>query len=284
LKKLLCIFFSVCLLACSKQEIVLIEGNTPPQEQLVTSAMKLNYINKLYITLLGRKATATEVDAGLITLGDKALQAQRALLINNLTAHPEAAFQLYEVARNDFLDGVDTATIQREYQFILAQLNLATGTYREYLLLEQKRLSRLRSVPYGLLADTISMAEMHRRIVDNAFYDEINMGTENFVVASFQNFLFRYPTQVELREASNMIGGVAGYLFFTNGSSKADFLQLFFSSDDYLEGQVIDLYKKYLFRNPASSEMVSMTLAYSQHGDYAALQTQILASDAYFFN
>lgn len=246
--------------------------------------MKLNYINKLYITVLGRKAVASEIEAGLVLLGDKANQTQREILVQQLVQHPEAAFQLYEVARNDFLDGVDTATIQREYQFVLTQLTVATGSYREYLLNEKVRLSRLRNVPYGLLADSISMAEMHRRIVDNAFYDEINMGTENFVVASFQNFLFRYPTQVELTEASNMIVGVAGYLFFTNGSSKADFLELFFSSNGYLEGQVIDLHKKYLFRDPTSAEMVSMTLEYSQDGDYGALQTQILASDAYFFN
>ena len=61
--------------------------------------------------------------------------------------------------------------------------------------------------------------------VSPEIYDEINMGTENFVVSIFQNFFHRYPTAAELYSASNMVDGNQSTIFNTNGSSKKDFIE-----------------------------------------------------------
>ena len=110
------------------------------------------------------------------------------------------------------------------------------------------------------------------------------MGTENFVVATFQNFLFRYPTNVELDNAKTMVDGLPASLFLLSGNSKADFIDIFFDSDDYFEGQVISLYHKYLFRDPDTEEMYRLTTEYFQSHNYQDLQLSILTSDEYFFN
>ncbi|MDZ7847129.1 MAG: hypothetical protein U5L96_10360 [Owenweeksia sp.] len=76
-----------------------------------------------------------------------------------------------------------------------------------------ERLDAMLQIPGKLDSNLIDHIELHRRIIDNPYYDDINMGTENFVVATYQNFLFRYPTGVELEEAKKMVDGFPGSLF-----------------------------------------------------------------------
>ena len=46
--------------ACTKQEKVQIDGNEPPDYSGVPTIMVENYVNRLYIDLLGREATNEE--------------------------------------------------------------------------------------------------------------------------------------------------------------------------------------------------------------------------------
>jgi hypothetical protein len=107
------------------------------------------------------------------------------------------------------------------------------------------------------------------------------MGTENFVRATYENFLFRYPTEYELEQAKTMVDGFNSILFLENGNSKDDFLDIFFDSDDYYESRARDLYNKYLFREPDSEEMVEGAILYKQSDDYKLLQKSILTMDEY---
>lgn len=122
---------------------------------------------------------------------------------------------------------------------------------------------------------------MHRRLVDNPVYDEINMGTQNFVIATFNQLLLRYPTENELAQSSLMIEGFNGILFFEPGKSKDDYLTIFTESNDYFEGQVRDVYLRYLFREPLSHEVTTYAEQYKTSDDYSALLKVVLGSDEY---
>ncbi len=284
MKTFVSILLTFLLLACTKIEIEKVENNQPPYEQIVTAQMREGYVNRLYITLVGRKATETEFETGLALLGEKALEVDRAKLVNDILSLPEYNKELYAVVRGDYLESVDTALIKRDYQQAVNALKTATGGSREYWLYVEKTLKKLVEIPALLNQNQIDIIEIHRRAVYNPYYDDINMGTENFVVATFQNFLFRYPTKVELENGKLMVDGYPASVFLKGGSSKDDFIQIFFDTDDYFEGQVINLYRKYLFANPATAEMVTLTKEFETSKDYKQLQINILSSDGYFFN
>ena len=52
------------LISCDKTEEVYIEGNVAPPDETIENVIIENYLNKLYISLLGRKATDEEFSAG----------------------------------------------------------------------------------------------------------------------------------------------------------------------------------------------------------------------------
>ena len=130
-------------------------------------------------------------------------------------------------------------------------------------------------------AGTISVIGLQQRCAYNYFYDQINMGTENFVVSMFQNFLYRYPTDDELTQSKQIVDGFEGVVFLQTGHTKDDFLTIFFGCNNFFEGQVRDLYLRYLFREPTSVEMSDKASIYKNSLDYKALQKSILASNEY---
>jgi hypothetical protein len=70
-------------------------------------------------------------------------------------------------------------------------------------------------------------------------------------------------------------------LFLQSGSSKDDYLSIFFGSDDCYEGAVVRLYNDFLFRAPESLEMSVASIQYKNTGDYEQLQKDILATDEF---
>lgn len=284
MKNILYISLVFILLSCSKYEIEEVSGNQPPSEKLITQEMKEAYINRLYITLTGRKPSSTDFASATDYLNVDDGVDGRAQVIEDVMSSQDYTIRLYDIARADYLESVDTSLIRSDYEQALYILQTATGPTKEYFEEVAAELKSLLEIPDGLISGAVDVTEVHRRLVNNMYYDDINMGTENFVVATFQNFLFRYPTNVELENASAMVDGVPGSVFLQAGNSKLDFIDIFFNTDDYAEGVVITLYRKYLFRDPSTAEMYNDTQAYLSDMDYGTLQQKLLSSDEYFFN
>lgn len=273
----------ISLIACNKTEEVLIEGNVAPPDQTVENVTVENYVNKLYISLLGRKATDSEFSNGLNSLDAEELssESREALIasIQNLSDYP---INEYEIARASLLNGLDTNTIHQYIYILNEQLSLETepDIIAQYNV-EIQKLEDLIDVTYSLDDNSITMRDVHQRCVRNFFYDEINMGTENYIVSIYQNFFFRYPTSEELEEATKVVDGLQGIVFFEVASGKDDFIEKFTESNEYYEGQVRELYLRYLFREPTASEMSHLANQYKEGASYKSIQQQILSSDEY---
>ena len=84
-----------------------------------------------------------------------------------------------------------------------------------------------------------------------------------------------------MKQSKQIVDGFAGVIFLQTGSVKDDFINIFFGCNNYFEGQVRDLYKKYLFREPNSVEMSDKATIYKNSLDYKALQKAILSTDEY---
>jgi hypothetical protein len=139
----------------------------------------------------------------------------------------------------------------------------------------------LLNTPEDLANGTIGVREMHRRMVTNDIYDQINMGSYNYVLSLFNNFLFRDPTVAEHDASITMVDGFVAVVFFQTGNSKAEFIDIFLNSDDYYEGQVRDLYLRYLFREPTSEEQGYHSARYFDSDDFDQFQKDILSLDEF---
>ncbi len=280
---LLYAFFIGGIASCKKSEEVTVPNNTSPTDNTISELTKRSYINKVYISILGREPNTTELATDLSILNSGNFSAEkRNLFLENVLNKPGYAFRNWIIASNELLNGTDTADV---HQFILIYTALlGNSTFQNLwpaIEVERQKLQRLYAVPGALEGDSLDIIGMHRRCVFNYFYDQINMGTSNFVTATFQNFLYRYPSDAELSNGINMVDGFNAALFFQTGNSKQDFMDIFFTSDNYFEGQVRALFLRYLFRQPSSAEMTSFAIKYKASRDYKALQKGILALDEY---
>lgn len=268
--------------ACGKDPII-IDGNTPPPDGTVETAIVDNYINKLYISMLGREPSAVEFNDAQTLLADNASTTSRQELIDIVHSNEEYFDNLFDIYRNDYLNGGDTVELREGYielyeSFIEEETNpILLEIYQD----DYQKLVDLYNLGEDLKNGSINTVEAHIRCVNNLVYDDINMGTENYVVSVFQNFAHRYPTLDELELASIMVDGEQSSILGENGDSKTDFNTIFFSHYGYFEGVVIDAYRKLLFRDPTPAEASYLTVAFMSNYDYKELQKHLLASDEF---
>lgn len=277
------LFLFILVSSCKKDKEIIIGDNTPPPDSTVSNVVKENYVNKSYISVLGRKPTSSELAAGITILDQHNLSvADRNQVLDAIFSKPGYNQRLYDICIATLLNNLDTATITQNiylFEYLLTQPQYAS----QWALIqaEKTKLELLKASVNDLNSGTISIIGMHKRFVNNFLYDQINMGTENFVLSVFQNFLYRYPTEEELIQGKQIVDGFEGVLFLQTGTVKDDFISIFFGCNNYFEGQVRDLYLRYLFREPSSVEMSDKAAIYKNSLNYKALQKAILSSDEY---
>ena len=269
--------------ACKKYETDTISGNAPPPDPTINNVTVENYVNKVYISVLGGKPDSLELNSGTTILKKNNLStANRTQFLDTVFKHPEYYDHLYNTVLTDLLNNLDTNEIINDigiFQSLL--LDSAYILSWNEIRYEIVRLDSMRTIPNELKSGAINTTEMQKRCINNYFYDQINMGAANFVISSFLHFLNRAPTTNELTQGENMVNGTPGTLFIQVGQSKPDYLIIFFSSLNYFEGEAVLLYNKYLFRNPTSVEMSNAATKSQSTLDYIQMQKDILSTNEY---
>ncbi|MFM2196240.1 MAG: hypothetical protein RL092_1840 [Bacteroidota bacterium] len=281
--KLLFIISVLGISSCTKQEEKIIPGNTPPPDNTLPTGLKANFINKSYIGLLGREPSESEYNDALNSLNSGNFnEASRSTVISNILENDEFYTRQFEIANNEMLNGLDTFEVNdviNTYTFLLTQ-----PQYEPFYLQIQSELDRLyiyKSIPTLLSNGQLTIQGMHRICVNNYFFDQINMGSLNFVIAAYQLFLLRNPTEFEKTEGVKIIDGFTGVLFLQEASSKNEFIDIFLNSTDYAEGQVKQMFNRFLFRSPNTEESVYFTQLLKQNLDFKILLVNLLKSDEY---
>jgi len=282
MKKLLFLFSVIIISSCTKIEDVIVVDNILPPDYTIENTTIENYINKLYISTIGREPTEIEFsnDFSILRESDISLES-REIVIDGILNKEEYYNNLFKLESEHLLLGLDTADINLNIFIINILLTTAHGLDSIYFVDALERMLKLQEVLPGLGNGTISNIEMHKRMVNNNFYDEINMGTENFVVSMFQSFMQRYPTLSELENGKLMVNDNNASLFFIAGNGKEDFINIFIESDEYFTGQTNILFNRYLFRNPNSEESINFSLDYINSQDYKLLQRRILSTNEF---
>jgi len=282
MRDLLFLFFILIISSCTKIEDVIVDGNTHPNDPTIENTVIENYVNKLYISTIGREPTKVEFDDNFETLREANLsQLSREIVIDKVLDKAEYFNNLFKLESANILNGVDTNMINERVYIYNFLLTTVSGFDSIYVVYELERMLTFQQALPELNAEIITNTELYKRMVNNNFFDEINMGTENFVIAMFQHFLLRYPAQAEVENASDMVNDGNATVFFETGNGKDDFINIFFASDEYYTGQTNILFNRYLFRNPTSEESVNYSLDYINTGDYKLLQKRVLSNNEF---
>ena len=127
----------------------------------------------------------------------------------------------------------------------------------------------------------ISIDQFFARLIDNPFFDNINMGSENFAIGCFEGLFNRLPTEAELNASIEMVNGFSAQLLLKDGNGKDDFIEIVTTVPEFYQGLTVDIYNQLLARNPDSEEMSEGTILLSSTGDYTTVQKIVLVSDEY---
>ena len=282
MKKLLFLFSILIISSCTKIEDVIVGDNTLPPDNTIENTTIETYINKLYISTIGREPIESEFTANFTTLREADVsQESREIVIDGILNKDEYTGNLFKLECEHLLLGLDTADINLNIYVLTGLRDMAQGLELLYFEDALERMLKLQEVLPGLGDGTISNMEMHKRMVNNNMYDEINMGTENFVISMFQSFMQRYPTTSELENGKLMVNDNNSSVFFIPGNGKEDFINIFIESDEYYTGQTNILFNRYLFRDPNSEESINYSLDYINSQDYKLLQRRILSTNEF---
>lgn len=288
---------ALCVAGC-KKEVEVVPDNQPPDYSGVATVITSNYVNRLFIDLLGREPLDAEMAAEVAVLEASGLSADaRAALVNKLmtsTAFLEddssysnkyyiRQIELYrarclEGVSDEFIEGAIGTAQQNALADSLAG-NIAGANASN---LELQRLLALKSARWEYRDGTIGIQEVMRRMVFNSIYDQINMNSFNFINATFDNLLLRFPTEAEFDQAYSMVdGNAAAVLFGQSGQNKSDYAHIVTHTAEFDEGMIRWCYRTFLGREPSTSEVYVSLAEFRVDHDLQRVQRRILTTDEY---
>lgn len=283
------IFFSSCkkdpLLIDNHIDTTIIGNNPPPYNGISELQIKL-YINKLYVDLIGRQPSAQELNDQFAFLKTNNLSiSSRGIIVDGLLSNSDFYNRLFDLTSADMTNGIDTVDINDEvtqfHYFILYDSINGYTQNLPYYYAELLRFNKLNTCVNDLMNNSITLREFYRIFMDNYFYDQVNMGTENFVKGSFDDLYLRAPTTSELQYAGSMVDGASTTLFDQSGTSKGDYELIMVNSPEFTEGFIRKCYRQYLLRNPTSGEMGLTTQALNVALDWKTMIKNLVSTDEY---
>lgn len=291
------LLFLLFLVGC-KKETEVIPDNQPPDYEGVATVITENYVNRLFIDLLGREPLDAEMAAEVAALESAELsQGSREALVNKLMTgtawlEDDSSYKnkyyirQIELYRARCLEGVSDEYIDEAIgtaqQNALADSLAGNTVGANESNLELQRLLALKSARWEYRDGLIGINEVMRRMVFNPIYDQINMNSFNFINATFDNLLLRFPTEAELDASYAMVdGNSAAVLFTQSGQNKSDYSHIITNNNEFLEGMVRWSYRTFLGREPSTFETYTAMADFQNEHDLQKVQRRILTSDEY---
>jgi len=286
------LLFILTTFSCKKEENIQVyedlrvSGNMAPPFEGVTTLKVINYVNKLYIDLTGEEPTPSQLDIDVNYLESNDLsEASRQKIISDIMELERYHDRLYNLVSTSLINGIGVSQIEeliQEYEAIrddsFLKKDSALGYFFEN---EIKKAQDLLNAKSDYKSGIITINEYYYRFVYNGVYDEINMGSENFVISCFENLFNRYPTLGEINNGVKMVDSEPAFILQKDGNSKTDFLDILLQNTEFYSGLVVNMYLSFLVRNPSSEELTDATILFAVNSDFQELQTTILKTDEY---
>ena len=297
-KRILYIIYFTALVASCQKDVLIIPNNNAPNYSEIPTVLLENYVNRLYIDLIGREPLDDEMDVDVQFLRDHdvSLESRDSLIfklqfdtlyIAGDSSYKHAYFhRLYDMVKVRLIEGASNGDV----------LFYMSNHYADYevdsvagnIIQAHKHLIKYYRLKYVIDSESeyydglINIKEMHKRMINNSIYDVINMNTFNFVNAAFDNLLFRYPTQNEFNNSYSMIEDKLPHTIFGySGSNKEDFINLICNSREFYEGVINWSYLTLLARTSTTLETDLLMNDFYITDDFHKLQRYIMKTDEY---
>jgi hypothetical protein len=289
------LFFSAAMLGSCKKEThenvhenLIVGGVRSPYSGAVSTLQLQTYINKLYVDLLSREPTNTELTSGVQLLkASNGASNSRHTYVTLLLQQQEFYSQFFLRTSGNLLNATSKKDMDDQIQLFNYLYNFYISSSdpisANSILIENSRLKLLYAADSLYQLGQLSINDFYGRFINNYFFDEINMGTENYVKAVFENLFHRTPSVNELYQSSNMVDGlVNGVLFGESGASKGDFVQIVTHSNSFYEGLITSAYLNFLLRKPTDTELAAlMPVISGGTNDYKLVIQELLCSKEY---
>lgn len=275
------ILLSLLLASCARDNIVPVDNL--PADSTITQIELENYINKTHIALLNRKPTQAELTQSLQQLDvDRYNRSIRDTYVLGIQDLDRSKWAIWQFLSDRILDGIDTTQVRESADIFQYRVdNSGTQNEKDYWQWLLDRTNNNLVALEGWYNQDSTYNSLVGWMVRMPIYDEINMGTENFVVSIYQHFYHRYPTDHELTQASKMVDRQWGLLYGINGNSKADFLNIFLNQGEFQQGLIINAFESYLNRIPTTIESDKHHHHLNNGWDYLKLQRYLLTSSEF---
>ena len=292
------VIFYLCLSVSCRRSGEDVPNNRPASFENVSTVKVENYINRLYIDLLGREPLDQEVirDLAGLRAGDLDYDSRRRLITMLMTdssfvegdsSYKKAYYQrIYDLTKARLLEGAGDDEFRQQIgnaRFAVTSARLTGDSIAVYSALEtidrcENVLKSRRSYQLGL----IDIRGMYASMLDNPVYDIINMNTLNFVNASFDDLFFRFPTRDEFDIAYGIIeSGKGASLFGGFADNKPAYCQMLVNSREFSEGMIKWCYLSLVGREPNTQETYNLLEDFHKTKNLQEVQINILITDEY---
>lgn len=293
-----CVLLFAFFTNCQKEVEIQINGNKTPKYDDVPTIHVENYINRLFIDLLGREPTDTERDSLTKKLKDSQLSTLcRDSIVYDLqwdttyrvgdSSYRHAYIQrVYNLLKFNYVEGASDPEIGQKlgnlrFAINVSRLNGDSVRVKQYLA-EAHKYENILRWKYNYRKANSTYPALCGYLMYNGVYDVINMGSFNFVNAAFDDVLGRNPTKQEFDAAYAVVDKNEPTLVFNKvASNKLEFISILTQSDAFYEAQVRWWYFQYLRKEIPSDQLFVWTKEYHNNKKVEWFQRQILITDEY---
>lgn len=290
--------FSSIICSCTKSENININNNKLPKYKSISTLRIENYVQRMFIDLLGRESTNQERDSFTAQLKREDLHDScRSRLVRTLlydttyhigdSSYRHAfAQRIYDISKARFLEGASDPSIAQfvgSLDFAIAVARLEGDSTRVYLYYDyRKKYFNVLNSRILFRKNLIDYRQMTAAMINNSIYDGINMNSFNFVNAAFDNVLSRKPTIDEFNRSFDIIEkNVSRSLFGRWSTNKNEFCQVLTESDAFHEGQIRWFYYVMVQREPTTAEVSKLFFPFIKNHRIEEILETILITDEY---
>lgn len=286
------------MVSCQKSDNVIIGENQAPSYSGISTLKVENYIQRLFIDLLGREPTEMERDSFVLNLKEARLRVSyRDSMIHYLQMDTGSRMgdssyrhayinRVYELMKFRLIEGASDPEIAEN----LGNIRFAIEIYRlngdsiSVARMQEEEIKYLRVLNWKYLYNKglETYPNLISYLMRNTIYDVINMGSFNFINAAFDDVLGRMPHRDEFELAFDIVEkNEPRSIFQKVAQNKSEFIQALLESDAFYESQVRNWYFQYLRREVPPKLLWELTTMYKKTERIDNVQRVILSTDEY---
>ena len=286
------------LSSCDSKLEEIIEDNDSFSTTGISKIKIENYVNRLFIDIIGREPLDVEQsnEVGILNENDLSEDIRLDLIFRLMTdtsfsinegSYQEAYYNnLYLLAKIRCLEGVADSEMEQILIGLRIDANefFLNENWEEYYIIlnEIRKYELLLGSAEKLKSGELNYHEIYGFTIDNSVYDILNMNAFNFIRASFDQLLFRLPTEQEFNQAFDMVEfGLPNELLGQTGNSKTDYINIMINSTAMKEGMIRWAFQVFLQREGKAEEIASFLEKYRINEDINQIIAKIVVTDEY---